>query len=251
MNAKILSPLILAAAILAAKADDEKFPLLKVGGDSYTNVTVTSVSATDIYFIHAGGTANVKLKNLPPELQKRFNFDPAKARAAELKQAESQAKFHEQLIRQPVVHPPDMTRDPAAPLAAPEAVWRTDLPGALQQARAEKKVVLLDFTGSDWCPWCIKFDQDVLSTGKFAKYAKARLVLVKLDFPRQTPQGDDLKRANAALAKQFKVDGFPTYILLDADGKELGRVVGYLNGGPDAFTAKLDSFNPPPPRPYY
>ena len=56
--------------------------------------------------------------------------------------------------------------------------WSTDLPKAQAQAKAENKMVLLDFTGSDWCGWCMKFDKETLSTDKFADYAKAHLELV-------------------------------------------------------------------------
>jgi thiol-disulfide isomerase/thioredoxin len=243
MKAKFHLILILAGISVAAKAD-EKFPILQAGSETYTNVTVTSVSATDVYFTFAGGMANVKIKNLSPDLQKHFGFDPNKAKEAELKAAENQAKYHDQLMHQPVVRPPDMTRgQPAAATRDSEPLWRNDLPGALQQARSENKLVLVDFTGSDWCPWCIKFDQDVLDTENFAAYASQKLELVKLDFPRHTPQSDDLKRANAALARQFGVDGYPTYVLLDADGRELGRQVGYLDGGPQAFISELDRFS--------
>jgi thioredoxin-related protein len=103
--------------------------------------------------------------------------------------------------------------------------------------------VLLDFTGSDWCPWCIKFDQEVLSTGKFSAYAGQKLELVRVDFPRHTPLPDDQRRANDALAAQFNVDGYPTQILLNSAGKELGRQGGYLAGGPDAFIAELEKFS--------
>lgn len=103
MRAKIFSSLILAAGILTAAADDEKFPVLRAGNDVYTNVTVTSVSATDIYFTHAGGMANVKLKSLSPDLQIRFHYDPAKAENAERQQAEDQARYHDQLLHQTAV----------------------------------------------------------------------------------------------------------------------------------------------------
>jgi protein disulfide-isomerase len=243
MRAKILSALIL-TAVLAAAGADEKFPVLKAGGVVYSNVTVTSVSATDIFFTHSGGMANAKLKNLSPDLQKHFNFDPQKAQAMELKLAGNNAKYHDQLIHQPAVHPPDEAREQLAAVAhASDLQWRTDLPGGLKQAQLKGRLVLLDFTGSDWCPWCIKFDHDVLSTDDFAAYAEDKLELVRLDFPRQTPQSDELKRANAALASQFGVSGYPTYVLLNSDGRELGRQVGYLEGGPTAFIAELDRFS--------
>ncbi len=103
-------------------------------------------------------------------------------------------------------------------------------------------MVLLDFTGSDWCGWCIKFDKDVLSTDKFTGYAKSKLVLVRLDFPRHKEQDSALKQANEQLAKRFGVGGFPTLVLLNSAGKELWRQAGYAEGGPDAFIAELDRF---------
>jgi len=242
MCPKILIVLTMAASMLAARAD-EQFPVLVVGGQTYTNVTVTSVSATDIFFFHAGGMGNAKLKNLSPELQKHFKFDPDKAKATELKQVDNQAKFHQALLHQPAVHGPDMSRDSTGASPAAHVLWRSDLPGALKQAHSENKQVLLDFTGSDWCPWCIKFDQDVLSTPRFAAYAGQNLELVKVDFPRHTPLPADQQRANDALAKQFGVDGYPTYLLLNSDGREIGRQVGYRDGGPNAFVAELEKFN--------
>jgi len=222
---------------------DEKIPLLKAGSVTYTNVMVTSVTATDVYFTHAGGMGNAKLKNLSPDLQTHFKFDPAKAKEIEAKQAENKAAYHNQLVHQSDAHPPDMTRDSSVkPAAATAAVWREDYPGALKQAQSENKMVLLDFTGSDWCGWCMKFDADVLSTGKFKDYAGQKLELVKVDFPHHTPQSPDQARANAALGAQCHVDGYPTFILLNAYGKELGRQVGYQAGGPEAFIAELEGF---------
>lgn len=125
---------------------------------------------------------------------------------------------------------------------AEEATWLTSLPKALEQAKTQKKNVLIDFTGSDWCGWCIKFKKEVLSTPDFAKYAGDKLVLVELDFPRTKEQSDELKKANQALSKKYSVEGFPTLVVLNADGKEIGRQVGYLKGGPSAFIEKLNGF---------
>lgn len=123
-----------------------------------------------------------------------------------------------------------------------ELPWAADLSKALEQAKVENKIVLLDFTGSDWCVWCTKFDDDVLSKPEFASYAKTNLVMVRLDFPNAKPQSDSVKEANKKLQDKFKVDGFPTYVALTPDGKEIGRQVGYLKGGPQAFMAELDKF---------
>jgi protein disulfide-isomerase len=125
---------------------------------------------------------------------------------------------------------------------AAESTWLTDLPKAQAQAKSENKIVLIDFTGSDWCPWCIKFDKEVLDTPQFQEYAAKNAVQVKLDFPHKLVQSDDLKKANAALKTQYDVHGFPTLLVLDKDGKEIGRQVGYSEGGPQAFIAKLEGF---------
>ena len=128
------------------------------------------------------------------------------------------------------------------PVAASEGEWLTDLPKALERAKTEKKMVLLDFTGSDWCGWCIRFNKEVLSTSDFKDYAAKNLVLVELDYPSRKKLSAELVKANAALKEKYKVDGFPTFVVLNGEGREVGRQVGYLAGGPKAFIAKLDDF---------
>jgi len=120
--------------------------------------------------------------------------------------------------------------------------WLTDLPAAQAQARSENKIVLMDFTGSDWCSWCIKFKKEVLDTKGFQQYAGNNVVLVEVDFPDKKPQPADLKKANAALKDKYKIEGYPTFVVLDKDGKEIGRQVGYSAGGPKAFIAQLEKF---------
>jgi len=125
---------------------------------------------------------------------------------------------------------------------AAESTWLTDLPKAQAQAKSENKIVLMDFTGSDWCGWCIKFKKEALDTAEFQAYAAKNVVLVELDYPHKKIQADDLKKANAALKDQYKINGYPTLVVLDKDGKEIGRQVGYSKGGPAAFIAKLEGF---------
>src|SRR5581483_6391224 len=88
----------LLVAAFAAKAD-EKLPVLKVGGQVYSNVTVTSFTATDVYFTYPGGIGNAKLKNLSPELQKRFNFNATNATAIEQQQVDATAAFKQNLLK--------------------------------------------------------------------------------------------------------------------------------------------------------
>jgi protein disulfide-isomerase len=125
---------------------------------------------------------------------------------------------------------------------AAELAWSTDVPQALAKAKAENKSVLLDFTGSDWCGWCIKFKQEALDTKEFQEYATKNLVLVELDFPRKKEQAAELKAANQSLQEKYHIEGFPTFVVLNKDGKEIGRQVGYQEGGAKAFIAEIERF---------
>lgn len=122
---------------------------------------------------------------------------------------------------------------------AAEPVWLEDLPKALAQAKAEKKQVLVNFTGSDWCGFCIRLKKEVFDTREFAEYAQKHLVLVELDFPNRKEQSEERKKANRKLQQQYKVEGFPTLILLSPEGKELKRMVGYGGGGFAAVKQRL------------
>src|SRR5882762_4601197 len=123
--------------------------------------------------------------------------------------------------------------------SAAELPWMTDLPKAQAKAKEEKKLVMLDFTGSDWCGWCIKLNKEVFSTPDFAEYAKKNLVLVEVDFPRAKKLSEEQKKANEALQTKYAIEGYPTIIVLDGEGKKVGQL-GYQPGGPKAFTAELD-----------
>lgn len=122
---------------------------------------------------------------------------------------------------------------------AADLKWHTSLPDAQAKAKAENKLVFLEFTGSDWCPPCKKLHADVLESKEFADYAAEKFVLVELDFPRRKEQSADLKKANKALAKDFGIEGYPTVIILDGSGKELLRKVGYGGGSAGDYIATL------------
>ncbi|MBI5801479.1 MAG: thioredoxin family protein [Verrucomicrobia bacterium] len=124
---------------------------------------------------------------------------------------------------------------------ASDPSWLTDLPKARSQAKAEGKMVLLDFTGSDFCPPCIRLAKEIFPSKAFTDYAKQRLVLVEVDFPAKKKQSPELKAANEALQKEFKVDGYPTLILLAADGKKLGEVeFDLFDAGPKDLIAAIE-----------
>ena len=122
--------------------------------------------------------------------------------------------------------------------SADQLVWQTDYPAALNQARAENRRVLLFFTGSDWCSWCRRLNKEILSTPEFARYSQENLVLVEVDFPKKRPQSSTLKAQNAKLAKQYKIEGYPTVIILDSSGKKIDEL-GYQEGGPAPFISRL------------
>ena len=127
-----------------------------------------------------------------------------------------------------------------APFARAESGWLNDYKKAQQEARASNKFLLLDFTGSDWCGWCKKFDKEILSQSQFQDYARENLVLVELDFPQAKPQSPELRRQNQELANQYQVQGFPTIVVLNGDGQKLWQYDGYFPDGPAAFIAQLE-----------
>ena len=117
--------------------------------------------------------------------------------------------------------------DAAKPAKAESRIWTTDYTAALARAKQENKPVLLDFTGSDWCPPCIAVHERVLSTPEFEAYAHKNLVTVYLDFPREKKVPAAVKAQNDKLLADYGVRAFPTFIILDPNGKELERKVGF------------------------
>lgn len=124
---------------------------------------------------------------------------------------------------------------------AQDLTWHTDLDKAISQSKKTKKPLLLFFTGSDWCGWCIRLQKEVLKTPEFEKWAKDNVVLVELDFPRRTPQVPEIQKQNMELQQFFQVQGYPTVWLVNAtkkDGKvnfeKLGST-GYVAGGPTVW----------------
>ncbi len=117
--------------------------------------------------------------------------------------------------------------------------WGTDFEKASAKAKAEGKYILIDFSGSDWCGWCVKLNKEVFSMNAFKAYAAENLVLVLADFPRnKSKQSAELQKQNKALAKKFRVEGFPTVYLLDPNGNPVAKT-GYQAGGPKAYVEHI------------
>jgi len=117
--------------------------------------------------------------------------------------------------------------------------WITSYEEGQQEAKANNKLVLLNFTGSDWCGWCILLDREVFSKPQFKEYASKNLVLVEVDFPKMKPMPEATRMRNIRLAQQYQVQGFPTIVVLNGDGQVVAEF-GYMQGGPDAFIAVLE-----------
>jgi len=119
--------------------------------------------------------------------------------------------------------------------------WEENLETALQKAKTENKAVLVNFTGSDWCVWCQKLSAEVFSQSEFEDYADDNLILVRLDFPRSIEQSAETTAYNNQLAQRYGVQGFPTILLFNSQGKMVLQT-GYQPGGPASYVNHLKSY---------
>ena len=125
-------------------------------------------------------------------------------------------------------------------LHAESGEWLTDFSAAKKKAKEENKPLLMLFTGSDWCSWCIKWEKEAFSKPEFKEYAQKNLVLLMVDFPDKKPLPKAQLRANEALQDKFKIEGYPTVVMLDSNAKKLGEF-NYTEGGPKALLGKIEA----------
>ena len=118
--------------------------------------------------------------------------------------------------------------------------WSTDYEAAKKDAAASKKSLLIDFTGSDWCGWCIKLNDEVFKHDTFKNGVKDKFVLLELDYPQdKSKQSAALQKQNEELAKKYVIEGFPTILLADEEGRPFAAT-GYEPGGPVEYVKHLD-----------
>lgn len=122
--------------------------------------------------------------------------------------------------------------------------WMTDFKAAAEKATKENKPIFANFTGSDWCIWCIKLEREVLSKKAFKEFAKDNLVLLMLDFPSKKKQDPELKKQNKKLADKYKIKGFPTILILNGKGEIIAET-GYQPGGAEEYVKHLQALLAP------
>ena len=130
-------------------------------------------------------------------------------------------------------------KKPENAVAAAKSGWLTNYDQAQKEAQSKNRLLLMDFTGSDWCGWCIMLDKEVFSKPEFKEYANKNLVLLELDFPRTKKMPPETTAQNERLLMKYGIQGFPTVVVFDSSGKPLGAL-GYQAGGPQAFIAELE-----------
>lgn len=121
-----------------------------------------------------------------------------------------------------------------------QSVFSNDLDAARQQAKMEHKDVFVDFTGSDWCGFCLKLDKEVFETPEFKSGAPAHFVSVQLDFPQKIKLSPEVTAKNKAWKSELGSRSFPDALLLDENGRVYART-GYRPGGPAAYLEHLES----------
>lgn len=118
-----------------------------------------------------------------------------------------------------------------------EEIWN----GLLARATKENKLLLVDFTGSDWCGWCVKLKNEVFSTEAFLAGATKDFILVEIDFPRKTEVAAEIKAYRQSLAQKYSIAGYPTILLIDGNGNKVAKT-GYQAGGPENYLTHLAKF---------
>ena len=120
-----------------------------------------------------------------------------------------------------------------------EAPWGDNYDSAIAEAAPSDRFVLADFTGSDWCGWCVRLKAEVFDTPEFKAWAAKNAVLLELDFPQQKLLTPEVKQQNEKLALKHRIEGYPTILFFNAKGEVVGKM-GYERGGPAIWTRRAD-----------
>jgi cytochrome c biogenesis protein CcmG/thiol:disulfide interchange protein DsbE len=239
--------LVLATSVFA----DEKIPMLKVGSEVYSNVTVTSVSATDIYFTYVGGMANAKLKKLDPALQKHFHYDAAGADAIEKKRAADNAQYYLQALKENVSTQTAITENSGSTERKFETptgkkLWANSfLNQKAPDFQVEKwltpepdrrgKFVLIDF----WATWCPPCREAIPELNGYARQFSDKLVVIGISDETEeavrkltNPQIEYYVAidSQARMKNAVGVTGIPHVLLIDPQGYVRWEGFPFLEG---------------------
>lgn len=132
----------------------------------------------------------------------------------------------------------DYTTPSQSNMTTNQIQWETNFDKALRSAKELNKPILVLFTGTDWCTWCIRLEDEIFSNSNFADQMKDKFIYVKIDFPMKTKLAPDLVAQNKALKTKYKVEGFPSVIILNQKGEKIGST-GYRSGGPVKYGQML------------
>jgi protein disulfide-isomerase len=124
-----------------------------------------------------------------------------------------------------------------------QQLWLTNYDEAVDLAKKENKQVLLFFTGSDWCGWCKKLKQTIIETPEFKTWAAEKLVLVEVDFPKNTNLDQDTRKQNSKLAKSFGILSYPTVWFVNQKEEKLGSL--YYGNNVENWLAQADEIMMP------
>jgi cytochrome c biogenesis protein CcmG/thiol:disulfide interchange protein DsbE len=245
MKATRLAACTIFAVLASGSGAADRFPLLHAGDDSYTNVTVTTVTPTDLYFSHAGGMGNVKLKDLDAALQKHFKYDPTNAANIAKAQAEATKQFY---MAKAAEKPPVIAPEPAQPEEKAVETPPTNRPPGLRletvnakrflgetapqllvekwlspQPQTPGKFMLIDF----WATWCEECRTAIPNLNALQEKFRDRLVVVGLtdesDSAVQLMRSPTLSYAvaidtQARTKREVQVTRIPHSMLVDPQG---------------------------------
>lgn len=115
-------------------------------------------------------------------------------------------------------------------------IWHESYEVARAESERTGKPILADFTGSDWCQWCVKLRQDVFDQPEFENWARENVVLLELDYPRRGMQSPEIKKQNEMLKQKYAISSYPTVLLIDPNGSQIGKM-GYMKNPSEWISA--------------